>query len=401
MNLIYRDFYMNKLINVMNTRDIKVLTGVRRSGKSKLLENFRDYIESNIENSNVISINYALTKYEDLTEYHALIDYVESKYMPNCKNYLLIDEVQMCDGFEKAINNFHAEEKFDIYITGSNAFLLSSDLATLFTGRTFKIEIYPFSFKEYLLYFKNRFSNIDDAFDKYIYEGGLSGSYDYISNEEKYDYINDILETSIIRDIKKKYKIRSEKELKNIADFLINNISNLISPNNITNKLVSDGNNITNKTTSKYIYYLCNAYLFYQVNRYDIKGKKVLESLNKYYLSDHSFKYAKFGSYNMDIGYTYENIVCIELLRRGYEVYIGNLYNGEIDFVARKRDENIYIQVSDNIKDEKTFEREIKPLLQVKEGYKKIIIARTMQDKYIHQGIEIYDIAKWLANDGE
>ncbi|MCQ2748777.1 MAG: ATP-binding protein [Clostridia bacterium] len=399
MKTIYREKYMDKIIRVMGTRDIKVLTGIRRSGKSKLLEAFRDYIESNIEDNNIIYINYALAKYEDLMEYHKLIDYVESKYLPAAKNFLLIDEVQMCDGFEKAINNFHAEEKYDIYITGSNAFLLSSDLATLFTGRTFSIEVYPFSFLEYQKYYNNAFSNIDDAFDKYFYDGGLSGSYDYDSRTEKYKYLNDIVNTSIIRDIKTKYKVRSVKTLENITDFLMQTISNQISPNKITNKLVSSGDSITNKTTSKYIDYLCNAFLFYRINRYDVKGKKILESLNKYYLCDHAFKYAKLGTVNMDVGYTYENIVAIELLRRGYELYTGNLYNGEIDFVAKKRDETLYIQVSDDIKDEKTYEREIKPLLQIKEGYKKIIIARTKQDTYISQGIEIYDIARWLCDD--
>lgn len=399
MKTIYREKYMKKIINVMGTRDIKVITGIRRSGKSKLLEAFRDYIESNIENNNIIYINYALTKYEDLLEYHKLVDYVESKHIPNAKNYLLIDEVQLCDGFEKAINNFHAEEKYDIYITGSNAFLLSSDLATLFTGRTFSIEVYPFSFKEYQTYYDKAYNNIDDAFDRYVYEGGLSGAYDYSTDEEKYNYIDDILETSIIRDIKKKYKIRSEKELINITDYLMGVISNIVSPNNITNKLVASGNNITNKTTSKYISYLCNAFLFYQIGRYDIKGKKRLESLSKYYLCDHAFKYAKLGTVKKDVGYVYENIVAIELLRRGYELYTGNLYNGEIDFVAKKRDENLFIQVSDNIRDEKTFEREIKALLQIKEGYKKIIIARTMQDMYIDSGVEIYDIARWLTNE--
>lgn len=399
MKTIYREKYMDKIIRVMGTRDIKVLTGIRRSGKSKLLEAFRDYIESNIEDNNIIYINYALAKYEDLMEYHKLIDYVESKYLPDAKNFLLIDEVQMCDGFEKAINNFHAEEKYDIYITGSNAFLLSSDLATLFTGRTFSIEVYPFSFLEYQKYYNNVFSNIDDAFDKYFYDGGLSGSYDYDSRTEKYKYLNDIVNTSIIRDIKTKYKVRSVKTLENITDFLMQTISNQISPNKITNKLVSSGDSITNKTTSKYIDYLCNAFLFYRINRYDVKGKKILESLNKYYLCDHAFKYAKLGTVNMDVGYTYENIVAIELLRRGYELYTGNLYNGEIDFVAKKRDETLYIQVSDDIKDEKTYEREIKPLLQIKEGYKKIIIARTKQDTYISQGIEIYDIARWLCDD--
>ena len=177
MKLIEREDYLNKLINVIGTPDIKVITGIRRSGKSKLLEQFRNYIIKTIENSNIIHINYNLSKFENLKSYSALVDYIESNYKAGMENFILIDEVQMCDGFEKAINGFHAEEKYDIYITGSNAFLMSSDLATLFTGRTFKVEIYPFSFKEFQKYYN--YNDIQEAFNKYISEGGMSGSYLY------------------------------------------------------------------------------------------------------------------------------------------------------------------------------------------------------------------------------
>ena len=198
MKLIKRD-YLNTLIDVMGTPDIKVITGIRRSGKSKLLELVKEYITNNIKNYNIIDINYNSLKFEDLREYHKLNDYIEQRYKKEMKNFILIDEVQMCEGFEKTINSLHAEEKYDIYITGSNAFLLSSDLATLFTGRTFEIEVYPFSFKEYIDYFE--YTNIDNAFDKYVMEGGMAGSYLYNSIEKKYDYLNDIYNTLIIRDI--------------------------------------------------------------------------------------------------------------------------------------------------------------------------------------------------------
>ena len=203
MKLIKRD-YLNTLIDVMGTPDIKVITGIRRSGKSKLLELFKEYITNNIKNYNIIDINYNSLKFEDLREYHKLNDYIEQRYKKEMKNFILIDEVQMCEGFEKTINSLHAEEKYDIYITGSNAFLLSSDLATLFTGRTFEIEVYPFSFKEYIDYFE--YTNIDNAFDKYVMEGGMAGSYLYNSIEKKYDYLNDIYNTLIIRDIYERNK---------------------------------------------------------------------------------------------------------------------------------------------------------------------------------------------------
>lgn len=336
-----------------------------------------------------------MPKFEDLKEYHKLYDYVSEQYVEGKKNFILIDEVQMCEGFEKTINGFHAEEKYDIYITGSNAFLLSSDLATLFTGRTFEIEIYPFSFKEYLEYYN--YKDIQDAFDNYTKEGGMSGSYLYKTQEEKYQYISDVFNTLIVRDIKQKYNIKNTDVLNNLNNYLIDNISNLTSSNNITNFLNSNNINITDKTIKNYIDYLCNAFAFYKVKRYDIKGKRYLNTQDKYYLADHSFKYAMLGTNNMDYGRTYENIVAIELLRRGYELYVGTLYNKEIDFVATKRNEKLYIQVSDNIDYDETLKREAAPLLQIRDAYPKIIIARTKHDNYQYEGIQIYDIANWLS----
>ena len=300
----------------------------------------------------------------------------------------------MCDGFEKIINGLHAEEKYDIYITGSNAFLLSSDLATLFTGRTFEIEVYPFSFKEYLKYYN--YDDIQEAFDNYTKEGGMSGSYVYKTQEEKYQYISEVFNTLIVRDIKQKYNIKNTDVLNNLNNYLIDNIANLTSSNNITNFLNSNKVSITDKTIKNYTDYLCNAFAFYKVKRYDIKGKKYLSTQDKYYLADHSFKYAMLGTNNMDFGRTYENIVAIELLRRGYELYVGTMYQKEVDFVAKKRDENIYIQVADNISDDITLKREVTPLLQIRDAYPKIIIARTRHEDYQYEGIQIYDIANWL-----
>lgn len=396
MKLIKRN-YLNTLIDVMGTPDIKVITGVRRSGKSKLLEVFKEYIKSNVENYNIIDINYNSLDFEDIKEYHKLNEFVKERYIKGRKNFLLIDEVQMCEGFEKTINSLHSEEKYDIYITGSNAFLLSSDLATLFTGRTFEIEVYPFSFKEYLEYFK--YEDIDEAFKKYVLEGGMSGSYLYNSIDKKYDYLNDVYNTLIVRDIFERNNIKDPKLMSSLNDFLMDNISNRTSIRNVSNSLNSSESNLetNHKTVGNYILYLCEAFAFYKICRYDIKGKKYLNSDEKYYLSDHAFKYARLGTKNMDYGRTYENIVAIELLRRGYEVYTGVLYNKEVDFVVTKQNEKIYIQVSDNLDNEETLKRETEPLLQIKDAYPKLIIARTKHDDYQYEGIQIYDIANWLA----
>ncbi len=394
MKLIERK-YLQDIIDVMGTPDIKVITGVRRSGKSELLNMFMEYVKNNNRNANIIYINYNLDEFDDLKQYKNLIDYVSNKYDSKKDNFIIIDEVQMCNDFEKAINNFHAEKKYDIYITGSNAFLLSSDLATLFTGRTYSIDVYPFSYKEFLLYFNLK--NNEENFERYILEGGFSGSYLYKDIEKKYNYIKDVYKTLIVRDIVQRNKIQNIPLLDSISDFLIDNIARITSYRSVTNTLNSNKVDTNDKTVGSYIKYLCEAYAFYKIRRYDIEGKKYLSTQDKYYLVDHTVKYAINGTKNMNYGSIYENIVALELLRRGYEIYVGKLHNKEIDFVAIKRNEKIYIQVASNITDEDTFNREVTPLLQIKDAYPKILIAKTGHDKYQYEGVQIIDIAKWLA----
>ena len=396
MKLIERNYYLDKLIRVIDTPDIKVITGVRRSGKSKLLEALQKYITKNYDNANIIHINYNLKKFDKIATGDLLYDYVDRQFIDGKENFILIDEIQKCNDFEETINSFHAEERFKIFITGSNAFLLSSDLATLFTGRTFEISIFPFSFKEYMIYYN--YDNIYNAFDKYLREGGMAGSYLYQEDEDKSAYIKEIYETLIIRDVVQKYKIRNKELLNKLSDYLLDNISNITSSTKIEKTLKSDKLKAEHKTIKKYIEYLCNAFAFYKVRRYDIKGKKYLISQDKYYLSDYSFRTAILGKKNMDYGRVLENIVAIELLRRGYEIYVGTLYNKEVDFVAMKKDKQIYIQVSENISDAKTMEREINLLLSIKDGYKKMIITKLNHESYLQEGIEIIDIADWLLN---
>ena len=394
MKLIERDFYLDKLKNVMGTPDIKVITGVRRCGKSKLMDAFIDWIKQNEKDSNIIHINYNLFEFDSIKTAQSLNSYVEERYQKNNINYLLIDEVQLCTDFEKVINSFHASEKYDIYITGSNAFLLSSDLATLFTGRVFQIKVFPFSFLEYQKYFNNVDS--ENAFDSYVKEGGMSGSFVYKSTEEKYAYIKDVFDTLITRDIVQKYKIKNELLLNKLNDFMLDNISSEVSVRKIADTLTSNQEKTNDKTIGSYLNYLCNTFAFYKVRRYDIRGKKYLASQDKYYLADHSFRYAILGTKNMDYGRVYENMVCIELLRRGYEVYTGVLYKKEIDFVAIKQSEKIYIQVGDDISLPETLEREVTPLLSIKDAYPKVLIARTRHEKYLYEGISIINLADFL-----
>lgn len=397
MKLIERTTYLSEMLELADTPDIKVITGVRRSGKSKLMEALAQEIVERQPDANIIHINYNLTDFESIMEYRSMEAYVEERYAPNRQNYLFIDEVQMCASFEKAINSLHAREKYSIFITGSNAFLQSSDLATLFVGRTYEIPVYPFSFAEYLEYFPSR--NIYDSLTAYISDGGMAGSYLYRTEDQKRRYINsEVLNALVVRDIVSKYKLRNEQLLHALIDYLMDNVGNLTSIRSIADTLESSRMKADHKTIGKYVDALCKAFAFYRFRRYDIRGKRYLRSEDKYYLVDQSFRFARLGTKNMDYGRVLENIVAMELLRRGYEVYVGVLYKKEIDFVAIKQGEKLYIQVANNISEEKTFEREVSPLLAIKDAFPKMLIARTYQPEYQHEGIRIVDAAEWLSN---
>ena len=398
MKIITRDRYLNRLVNVMNTPDIKVITGVRRSGKSKLMDAFIELLEKQ-EDNNIIRIKLNLKSFEKLKNPDELYNYVESNYKENYNNYLLIDEIQLCNNFESIINSLHEEEKFDIYLTGSNAFLLSSDLATLFGGRVFEINMFPFSFEEYRKYYQD--NDIDQAFEEYFLKGGMSGSYLYNNKEDAINYINNILKSTITKDIITKYKVENPLLLSMIEDFLMDNLGSKTSIRNIANKLTANTYKTNDKTVGAYIDYLCKSFLFYPFTRYDIKGKKYLESDKKYYLVDLSFRYAELGTKNIDYGYLYENLVVMELLRRGFEVYVGVLFDKEVDFVAVKQGEKTYIQVCDDITNKTTFEREVGPLLSIRDAFPKMIIARTKHPKSQYEGLKIIDIARWLSHDEE
>ena len=395
MKLIYRDSYLEQLKAVMNVPDIKVITGIRRSGKSKLMDAFSDYLFSQ-NNANVIRIRLNIREFSALTDPDTLYDYVTSQYQQDKTNYLLIDEVQMCSGFEKVIESLHEEEKYDIYITGSNAFLLSSDLATLFGGRVYEVKVYPFSFAEYLKYYPS--DDLDKSFDDYVIDGGMSGSYLYPKQEDARKYVKSLARTTIIKDVVTKYKLENEVLLNMIVDFLADTIGNKTSIRNIANCLTSNSYKTNDKTCGLYVNLLCKSFLFYPFTRYDIKGKKYLESDKKYYLADLSFRYALLGTKNTDYVFLYENLIAIELLRRNYEVYVGCLYQKEIDFVAIKDGQKIYIQVSDDISRKETLDRELSPLFSIKDAYPKVLLARTKHPDSQVEGVKIIDIARWLSN---
>jgi len=393
MKLIERKQYMDELRQVRGIPDIKVITGLRRSGKSKLMDCFIEELSKD-NNLNIIRINMNLKRFESLHNSDKLYDYIHDHYILGKENLVFIDEIQMCIGFETVINSIHDEECFDIYITGSNAFLMSSDLATLFRGRTCEISVFPFSFSEFITYFGS--NDLDKSFDDYVITGGLSGSYLYKTKEQAKMYVKNVFRTTVVRDIVEKYHIENEELLIMLSDYLMDNIGNKTSIRNISNCLPGKTND---KTVGSYVSYLSKAFMFYPLKRFDIKGKKYFETDKKYYLSDTALRFAELGSKTPDWGRLYENIVAIELLRRGYEVYVGVLYNKEIDFVAIKDGQRMYIQVSDDIQRPDTMNREISPLLSIKDAYPKIIIARTKHEETQMDGVRIIDIARWLMSE--
>ena len=398
MKLISRPDYLARLKDLQDTPDIKIITGVRRCGKSMLMKEYIADLKVQGGDKNIIYIDFMDLKFEGLKEYHALYSYIENAYQESKANYLFIDEVQLCPQFELAVNSLHGEQKYDIYLTGSNAFLLSADLATLFTGRYIEIHVLPFSFAEYCRYFNEK-TDVDALFDEYVMSGGLSGSYVYRTEFAKSAYIREVYQTIMHRDLRQKYNISDVALLDMLSEFLLDNISNLTSVNKIADTLTSNRIATNHVTVGKYIKYLSDAFLFYKVNRYDIKGKRYLESSAKYYNVDSGIRFAVLGSRNLDYGRVYENMVCLELLRRGYEVYVGKLYNKEIDFVVKQGDKLIYIQVSDDISRASTLARECENLLKIKDGFPKILIARTKHNVYTYEGIKIYDLARWLKNN--
>lgn len=396
MKIIERSTYLKRLIRLQGTPDIKIITGLRRSGKSELLRSYMQWLRKNVKSLNIIYIDFADLKYEGLKSYKSLYDYIEEAYQTETLNVVMVDEVQLCKQFELAINSLYNSRKYDIYLTGSNAFLLSSDLSTLFTGRFIEIPIFPFSLSEYCTYYN--FKRTDtQILQNYLVEGGLAGAYIYRDKEDQVSYIKDVYQSVIKRDLLEKYGIKEEALLDSLTDYLMDNVSNLTSASKISTFFKQNGYETNHMTIGNYLKYLCSTYMFYKVKRYDIRGKKYLETSDKYYLSDLGFRYAILGSRNMDYGRDYENLVALELMRRGYDIYVGKLYQKEIDFVAMKQSEKIYIQVSDNISEQIILARELAPLKSIKDSYPKMLIANTGHEEYDIDGIKILNLSDWMG----
>lgn len=398
MKIIKRETYLNQLFRVKGTPDIKVITGIRRAGKSFLLKDFAKTLLEKYSNINLISIDLTDLENEKLLEYHSLYNHIEGLISEDKDNVLIIDEVQLCPKFELAINSLHSKNKCDIYLTGSNAFMFSSALATLFTGRHIEIHILPFSYKEYLEYYEQHEGTSIFNLDEYALKGGLSGSYMYNAETDRLQYLSTIYETILNKDLVLRNKITDLTLINRITDFLMDNVGSIVSIPKIANTLTSNQHKTNHVTVGNYIKYLVDAFVVYHVRKWDIKGKKYLNGGGKYYLSDTGIRFAKLGTRKIDYGHIYENLVFLELKRRGYDIYVGQFSNGEVDFVTIKNGEIAYFQVSDDISRQSTLERELRPLTKIPDSYPKFLIANTGHPPTDYDGIKILDLKYWLLS---
>ena len=389
-----RKRYFDELLAHKDKELIKIITGIRRCGKSSLLELFKEYLKK--QNAKFIHINFESLEFEHLSDYKELYKYIKSK-IKSGKYYLLFDEIQVVKDWQKAIESFRLDFECDIYITGSNSHLLSGEFSTYLTGRFVEIKLLPLSFAEFLEFHElgNEFS-LEDKFQKYLVFGGMP-----ILAQYKMDEINSFqaLEGIISSILQKDILARCDASyilLEKITKFLASNIGSLTSPNNISSVLTSDKNSISRNSVDKYIKLLTSSFVFYEANRYDIKGKALLKTGQKYYIADTGFLGVFFGRRDSDFGHILENIVFLELLRRGYSVQIGKIGELEIDFVASNPKEKIYIQVSPSIMDEKTLNRELRALQSIPDNYEKIIISMDKNYALSLEGIKIKNAIEWL-----
>lgn len=380
---------------------IKVVTGVRRCGKSTLLSQFKSEVEK-VGECNTVSINFDDLENEFLCDYHVLYQHLMEKITDRLMNYIFLDEIQLVPQFEKVVNSLFLKENVDIYITGSNAYMLSGEIATLLSGRYVEIKMLPFSFAEYAQ-FKRDFLKKEVATDETLYNEYVSlGGFPYvasISNDKNLvrDYIRGIYSTIVLKDIIQRKKLSDSDVLEKVCKFTLSNVGNLISSKKVSDTLTSGGRKTSPATVENCYNALTESYLFYKATRYDIKGKEFLKSLEKYYAVDMGLRFFMLGIRTSDDGFILENVVFLELLRRGYEVYVGKYNDFEIDFVAKKDGLAEYYQVALSVRGQDTLERELRPFRLIKDNYPKFLITLDNSNDIDHDGITQVYAVKWLA----
>lgn len=405
--LINRPEYLKQLIENKDVDLVKIVTGIRRCGKSSLLDLFHQYLlENGVSDDHIIHMNLESLRYRNISSYLSFYDYISKNISKDGKTYLLFDELQVVEHWEKAIESFRLDYDVDIYITGSNAYLLSNEFSTLLSGRYVEIRMLPLSFKEFLNFYKFDLSiSIEEKFQKYLQFGGMPILSEYQFNEARsFQALEGIYSTVVLRDVLQRNNQVDQTTLHKLVLFLCSNIGSITSPNNIGNVLSNEGNidvkrkNVAGKTIDKYIDMLRNAFIFYLVGRYDVKGKQLLKTLEKNYIVDLGFRNMLLGYRDADRGHIIENVVFLELIRRDYRVYIGKVGETEVDFIAEKPNEKLYIQVTESMVSEETRERELRPLRQIKDNYEKIILS--MDRNYInsYDGIKSINLIDWLLS---
>ena len=396
-----RDLYLNKLIQFKDKQFIKVITGIRRCGKSTLLKLFKEYLlENDVNEKQIIYINFESMQFDDIKDYKLLYEYIKEHIVEDSRTYLLLDEVQEVVHWEKAVNSFLVDFNVDIYLTGSNAWLLSSELSTLLSGRYVEIKMLPLSFKEYMDFIEEPSNDKERNFQSYLRYGGLPPIIELNNNFNMIQpFLSGIYNTVLMKDIVQRNTVRDPALLDNLVRFLADNVGNSISTKKISDYLTSAGRKTTSATIDNYLQMLEKAFIFYRANRYDIKGKLYLKTQEKYYIVDTGIRNNLLGSRNMDYGHILENVVYLELLRRGFDVYIGKIGSMEVDFIAVKANKKIYYQVFASILDEKTKERELRSLMSIPDQYDKILL--TMDKPYAKdfEGIKWMNIIDFLLED--
>ncbi len=401
--MIERKEYLKQLLSWKDQSIIKVLTGIRRCGKSTILKLYQEYLLNNgIDPSQIISINFEELEYEDLQDYKKLYQYIKDRLVENKMTYIFLDEIQNVPSYEKVVDSLHVKENIDIYITGSNSYIFSGQLATYLSGRYIEIPILPLSFKEVY----NPQTDKEEAFQKYIKTGGFP----YINqiqlqNEQIDMYLEGIYNTVIVKDIEERINRKNSKSvtdialLKAISKYLSSVVGSPVSIRSITNYFKSNERKTSPNTISNYIEALCESYLYYPVEVMDISGKEVLKSNKKYYIVDPGIRNYILPKQFYDLGFTIENIVYLELLRRRYNVNIGRSGRTEVDFIAKRNDVYTYIQVTASLVDENTFNREIRPLKQIEDNYEKIILTLDRYTLGNYEGIKVINIVDWLLEE--
>ena len=395
--MIPRNDYINFLINSKDKQIIKVISGIRRCGKSTLFELYKEYLLKNdVDNSQIISINFEDIDYEDLQDYKILYKYIKDKLLDNKMNYIFLDEIQHVDSFEKAVDSLFIKKNVDLYITGSNAYFMSGELATLLSGRYIELKMLPLSFSEYCIGNTENIS-VSEKYRKYIENSSFPYILNYDNNDKEIrDYLNSLYSTVLLKDIVARYRISDVMMLESVIKFVFDNIGNQLSLSKIANTMTSDGRKIDVKTVEKYMKALMDSLMVYQAKRYNIKGKQYLKTLEKYYVVDIGLRYMLLGKRNTDVGHILENVVYLELIRRGYDVYVGQIGDLEVDFVAMNEDGITYFQVSASVRDENTLARELGSLLKINDHYPKYIL--TLDDDPVadYDGIKRINALDWL-----